>query len=119
MSPYRSTTRSRQRAQRPLGLLDRRRPTRARQGLTRLQVEQLIRAQGGACALCQRPLSTDHMVDHDHRLALAHGHDEMSGCSRCVRGVLCRGCNTWLSGFRDDPEFLRRAALYAGHRRDG
>lgn len=117
MSPYRSAP-LRQRPQRPLGPRDPRMPTRKRQGLTPAEVSALVRAQSGRCALCLRPLDVSAaMVDHDHRLAVAHGHAATVGCRRCARGALCLGCNSWLAGFRDDPEFLRRAAVYAGHRR--
>jgi hypothetical protein len=37
--------------------------------------------------------------DHDHKTGL-------------FRGWLCSGCNTGLGMFRDNPESLRRAALY-------
>lgn len=118
MSPYTGTPqRLRQRRQRPLGPDDPRTPTGKRQGLTRLQVEQVKAAQQGACALCRRPLGDQFSVDHDHVLAEVHGHNPNVGCPRCFRGLLCLGCNNFLSGFRDDPDFLRRAAAYSERRR--
>jgi hypothetical protein len=36
-----------------------------------------------------------------------------------VRGAIDAGCNTWLAGFRDDPEYLTRALRYATRRRTG
>ena len=119
MSPYGTAGAPRRgRRQRPLGPLDARRATLPRQGLSRVEVDMLFRAQGGRCALCLRALSAgDYAVDHDHFLAREHGHGERVGCERCVRGLLCRGCNSFLSGFRDDPAFLRRAADYSGRRR--
>jgi hypothetical protein len=80
----------------------------------------LWRAQRGVCALCRRPLGDRFDVDHDHRLAAAHGHASGVGCPRCVRGLLCAGwsgCNRFLSTFRGEPEFLRRAADYSERRR--
>lgn len=77
----------------------------------------LVRAQHSLCALCLRPLGEKFAVDHDHVLAEAHGHPATTGCERCVRGLTCLGCNFWLSSFRGEPEFLMRAAQYAGRRR--
>jgi hypothetical protein len=110
----------RQRKQRPLYPGDPRRAQGARanrHGLTPAQVEALVRSQEGVCALCLRQLGDNFVIDHDHALAEAHGHDVNVGCPRCVRGALDVGCNTWLAGFRDDPDFLLRAAQYAGRRR--
>lgn len=106
-----------QRRQRPIGPTDPRRSTRTRQGLTPLQVEALRKAQGGRCALCQRPLGETFAVDHDHRLAARHGHNPDTGCPRCCRGLLCWACNGFLVGAYGEPEFLRRAAAYAESRR--
>jgi hypothetical protein len=62
---------------------------------------RLVQADG--CAVCQISLATlaerDVCVDHDHDTGL-------------TRGVLCRRCNAGLGHFQDDPEKLRRAALY-------
>jgi hypothetical protein len=123
-SGYRRAVRTipKQRRQRPLYPGDPRRAQGARanrHGLTPAQVEALVRMQDGLCALCRRPLGDDFVIDHDHVLAEAHGHNPNVGCPRCVRGALDLGCNTWLAGFRDDPAFLTRAAQYAGRRRAG
>lgn len=116
--PYPKIVRPRQRPQRPLSPKDPRQPTSKRQGLTRAEVDALVARQQGRCVLCRRELDpNDSMVDHDHVLAATHGHNPNVGCPRCVRGVLDRGCNSWLSGFRDDPDFLLRASAYSGSRR--
>jgi hypothetical protein len=101
-----------QRRQRPLGAGDPRRPTRTRQGLTRLQLAALLNAQRGLCALCAKPLGSSYSVDHDHLLAKQHGHNPLTGCPRCTRGVLHPACNTGLGQLNDDPELLLRAAKY-------
>jgi hypothetical protein len=102
-----------QRRQRPIGPDDPRRATHKRQGLTRAQVDALVRLQGNACALCRKPITADTcFVDHDHRKAVAHGHAPERGCPRCVRGLLDRGCQWWLHSFRDDEAFIERALAY-------
>lgn len=76
---------------------------RQRYGLTLEDVELLIAAQGGVCAICGEDVSAHNgcatHVDHDHTTGK-------------VRGILCRLCNPALGAFRDDPVLLRRAAEY-------
>lgn len=70
---------------------------RRRYGLTGVQYQALVDAQGGLCALCrERP---PQHVDHDH----------LTGE---VRGVLFSCCNQGLGNFRDSAETLRAAAAY-------
>lgn len=69
----------------------------ARYGLTAVQVDELVAAQGGLCAIC-RKRAPGH-VDHDHETGR-------------VRGVLCSGCNQGLGNFRDDTAALRAAIDY-------
>jgi Recombination endonuclease VII len=68
-----------------------------RYGIGARQVVDLVRRQGGVCAICgkQKP---EH-VDHDHK-------------TNSVRGVLCFNCNGGLGQFRDQPELLLRALEY-------
>ena len=74
-----------------------------RYGLTSSDVDALVEAQGGRCAVCQeRP--PEH-VDHDHRTGE-------------VRGVLCSCCNQGLGGFRDRADLLRAASDHL-HRTTG
>lgn len=68
-----------------------------RYGVTEAQVEEMVREQGGVCAIClERP--AEH-VDHDHDTGE-------------VRGVLCFTCNVGLGNFRDRPDLLDRAVHY-------
>ena len=65
--------------------------------------------QNGVCAICKTtPQSGKHLtVDHDHSCC----NSEMS-CGQCLRGLLCRSCNTGLGGFSDSIENLKRAIVY-------
>jgi hypothetical protein len=68
-----------------------------RYGIGALDVEELIRQQGGVCPICDKP-GPEH-VDHDH----ATGR---------IRGILYFNCNGGLGQFGDDPQRLSRAAFY-------
>lgn len=68
-----------------------------RYGVGSAEVEALISAQAGLCAIC-REGRAEH-VDHEH----------LTGR---VRGVLCFNCNGGLGQFRDRPEVLKRAITY-------
>jgi hypothetical protein len=73
-----------------------------RYGRGRPELQQMLRDQGDACALCRKPLSWEKRhVDHI---------DTSSG--PVVRGILCSSCNTSLGKFGDDPTLMRRAADY-------
>lgn len=69
-------------------------------GLDFTAVDELLRQQGGACAICKDQItrSTLH-VDHCH----GGGH---------VRGLLCQRCNQAIGLLRDNPEIIRSAARY-------
>lgn len=87
-------------------------PLTARQGLSADQVEYQLRVQSYLCMICSEGLGKEWAVDHDHALAERHGHDPRQGCSRCFRGILCKGCNLMLGWARDRPEVLERGAGY-------
>jgi hypothetical protein len=71
-------------------------------GLTPQEYDRILEAQGGVCALCERPPTPGISlhVDHDH----ATGE---------IRGLLCMRCNNALGLFGEDPDVLKRAARYA------
>lgn len=63
--------------------------------LTPEQYWAIYAMQGGKCFGCQRATGRTKRlaVDHDHELALEHGHDPKKGCVLCVRCLLCGQCN--------------------------
>lgn len=67
-------------------------------------------AQGQAC-ICGRRPTREPDTDHDHRLAREHEHPEDRACEGCLRGLLCRACNTYVVG-RYSAAQLRALADY-------
>ena len=70
-------------------------------GISADDVDAMLEAQGGGCAICgERParLASVH-VDHCHDTGR-------------IRGLLCLNCNQGIGKLGEDPERLRRAAEY-------
>lgn len=75
-------------------------------GMTNGQYEEMLAAQGGLCAICERPPVQGKgrgdgvlHVDHDHATGK-------------VRALLCVTCNQGIGQFQDDIERLERAIAY-------
>ncbi len=77
----------------------------ARYSIPPAEYRELWLRQRGLCAICQRFKANS--VDHDHACC-----DGPYSCGKCVRGLLCRTCNTILGRWRDDQETFLRAAEY-------
>ena len=70
-------------------------------GISLEQYDEMLRLQGGGCAICRRepsPSISLH-VDHDHETGR-------------IRGLLCFRCNNSLGDLEDDPVLLRAALRY-------
>jgi len=70
---------------------------RRRYGIGSVQVEAMVKAQRGVCAICRTEPAVH--VDHDHETGL-------------IRGILCFNCNGGLGQFKDDARNLMRAVEY-------
>ncbi len=66
-------------------------------GMTVADLDAMLLAQHGVCAICQTAPAAH--VDHDHQ-------------TDKVRGLLCFRCNAALGQLGDDPLVVRRAARY-------
>lgn len=66
-------------------------------GMTLSGFDDLLKSQGGVCAICR--ISDGDCVDHDH----------LTGK---VRGILCLKCNSGLGMFRDSAPILETAIGY-------
>lgn len=78
-------------------------------GLSMANFNDMLTAQNFTCAICPRPVSAGTETNIDHDKACCPGRNS---CGKCVRGLLCRNCNTALGVFGDDPARLRIAAAY-------
>lgn len=88
-----------------------------RHGISRERYLEMVRAQGGRCAVC----GTDSPGMNYGRWSIDHDHTCCPGeesCGSCIRGLLCRNCNVGLGHFDDDPDRLLAAAAYLLSRTD-
>lgn len=72
-------------------------------GISLAEYEKMLAEQDGKCAICGQE-------DQWFSLAVDHCH----GTNR-IRGLLCSQCNRGLGLFRDNPDYLDRAADYLRH----
>ncbi len=78
----------------------RRRKFKRKYNMTIEDYDQMLTAQHGLCAICEKPKKFKRLfVDHDHTTG-------------AVRGLLCFKCNTGLGGFEDSLTLLNKAAAY-------
>jgi len=75
-------------------------------GITLEEYENLLRNQGGVCAICK---STDNKMGGNRKYFLVD-HDHKTGK---VRGLLCNPCNTRI-GILENSEFIAKAKIYLG-----
>jgi hypothetical protein len=77
-------------------------------GLTLETFEELLKKQGGGCAICKTKDTTNLVVDHDHTCCVG----KENTCGKCVRGILCWHCNAALGLFKDSQKIVEQAAAY-------
>ena len=80
-------------------------------GTTKEDFTKMVEAQGNACALCKAPGTWENLViDHDHECC-----PKQFSCGSCIRGALCKKCNTALGLLGDTIESLQAAADYVNY----
>jgi Recombination endonuclease VII len=79
-----------------------------RYGLTQERFDQLLEAQGHACAMWHVQFEDGQLIFIDHDHACCSG--EKRSCGACVRGLLCLKCNTAL-GYIEGMQELARAYM--------
>lgn len=82
---------------------------RATYNISMERYASMLMEQDGGCALCGgvNASGRELAVDHDHACCAGP-----KSCGRCVRALLCSGCNFGIGSLRDDPELLIKAAEY-------
>ena len=75
-------------------------------GVKAEQFQELWKRQDGRCAACGDPLEVPY-IDHDHACC-----PQQKSCGKCIRGLLCRGCNFGLGAFHDSIVRLQGAIDY-------
>lgn len=79
----------------------------------------MLELQNFACGACEEPFDMDDAgsggrrmgnyprVDHDHRCCPGN-----RSCGKCVRGLLCYGCNVAAGLLGDDSDQVLKLAAY-------
>lgn len=75
-------------------------------GLTLEDYNDLLIKQNGVCAICKKEVDL-LVVDHNHSCCPGP-----RSCSKCIRGLLCKGCNLGIGYFKDNNEYLKNAVEY-------
>lgn len=90
-------------------------PAYRRHGLSDVDFEELLAAQGGVCAICGQPQQAGQRlaVDHDHACCPGGW-----SCGRCIRGLLCHRCNRMIGLLGDSAAVARSLAAYVAPRRE-
>jgi hypothetical protein len=79
-----------------------------RYNMTAKDYQLLFEQQEGCCKICKEPpVAKPLYVDHDH--ACCPGD---TSCGKCVRGLICFGCNSGLGMFKDNLKTLQSALDY-------
>lgn len=73
---------------------------RSKYGLSKEQVDDLVKRQNNGCAICGK--TNPQHIDHCHTTG-------------SVRGLLCEGCNHAIGLLKDNPKLCRSAAAYLEH----
>lgn len=76
-------------------------------GITSVEYDILLAAQGGVCAICKQLETATDQSGRVQNFCQDHRHSDNK-----LRGLLCRRCNRGLSFFLDTASLLREAANY-------
>ena len=68
-----------------------------------------LEAQENKCAVCRVlfTLKVKPYIDHDHSCCMGQ-----VTCGKCVRGILCNGCNTLIGKIETRPGWMRAVSKY-------
>lgn len=80
-----------------------------RHHLTEEQYNSLLSKFNGKCHVCRKENATS--IDHDHSCC-----SQNRSCGKCVRGILCRGCNTALGSLKENNNTISNLLKYINPR---
>lgn len=90
--------------------------TRRLYGLSPQELEDLLAAQGGVCAICRKPprgrANGRARSARTPKLHVDHCHTTSRPGNAVVRGLLCGNCNTMIGLAAEDPQILLAAVEY-------
>lgn len=80
-------------------------------GISLEEYNQRLVEQDNRCTICGTPFepikAAKPVIDHDHKCCSG-----FRSCGKCVRGIICSGCNIGLGGFKDNPQAMLKAMEY-------
>lgn len=77
-------------------------------GISQERFDSMMIEQGGSCAICFKALTPPTAnIDHDHSCCPGK-----RSCGKCVRGLLCQGCNYGIGHFADSITNMQSAIDY-------
>lgn len=87
-----------------------------RYNITPAEYEDMVRAQGGRCKICNGPETSLNRTGKPKMLCIDHDHsccpERSQSCGECVRGLICNRCNTVLGRVGDSRSLLRKMVIY-------
>lgn len=81
------------------------RPNWKRHNISKEIYEKMLGEYDGKCHSCKTNKAT--VIDHDHGCC-----SKARSCGKCVRGLLCNGCNASLGHLKDDLDMINNLMLY-------
>lgn len=76
-------------------------------GITLEDYNNMLRMQGGVCAICEEIEAEVHHSGTLKDLSVDHCHTTGK-----IRGLLCSACNTSIGKFKEDINIILKAAIY-------
>ena len=76
-------------------------------GMSLETYNDMLASQNNQCQICGNELVKPR-VDHDHKCCP----DQYKTCGKCIRGIICDGCNLMLGKMKDSEEILAKAIEY-------
>jgi Recombination endonuclease VII len=71
------------------------------------EFDKMVKDRNNKCYICREDMEKP-CVDHNHNCCP----DMHKTCGKCIRGLLCAGCNLLLGRLKDDVVKLERAIVY-------